>query len=43
MKTTEGPLGFPLTDRQAFALDQVLKALPKDDAYQYRRLAMPTP
>jgi hypothetical protein len=30
--TTEGLLGFPLTDRQAIALDAILKALPKDDA-----------
>src|SRR6516164_313670 len=35
--TTEGPLGFPLTDRQALALDAVLKSLPKDDAFKYRR------
>lgn len=35
--TAEGPLGFPLTDRQAFALDQILKALPKDDAFRYRK------
>src|SRR5205807_879711 len=26
----DGPLGFPLTDRQAFALEAILKALPKD-------------
>jgi hypothetical protein len=34
---TEGPLGFPLTDRQAQALDQILKALPRDDAFRYRK------
>lgn len=34
---TEGPLGFPLTDRQAFALEAILKALPKDDAFRYRK------
>jgi hypothetical protein len=34
---TEGPLGFPLTDRQAIALDTILKALPKDDAFRYRK------
>jgi hypothetical protein len=34
---TEGPLGFPLTDRQAIALDAILKALPKDDAFRYRK------
>ena len=27
---TEGPLGFPLNDRQAFALESALKALPKE-------------
>src|SRR5437016_5838048 len=31
--TTEGPLGFPLTDRQAVALDRLLKAHPQDDAH----------
>jgi len=36
-KLTEGPLGFPLTDRQAIALDTILKALPKDDAFRYRK------
>jgi hypothetical protein len=35
--TTEGPLGFPVTDRQAIALDALLKALPKDDAFRYRK------
>jgi hypothetical protein len=35
--TTEGPLGFPLTDRQAIALGAILKALPKDDAFRYRK------
>ena len=35
--TTEGPLGFPLTDRQAVALDAILKALPKDEAFHYRK------
>src|SRR5437899_11706671 len=34
---TEGPLGFPLTDRQAIALEAILKALPKDDAFRYRK------
>ena len=33
----DGPLGFPLTDRQAFALEAILKALPKDDAFRYRK------
>jgi hypothetical protein len=35
--SAEGPLGFPLTDRQAFALEAVLKALPRDTAYAYRK------
>jgi hypothetical protein len=35
--TTEGPLGFPLTDRQALALDALLKALPKSDEFRYRK------
>jgi hypothetical protein len=35
--TTEGPLGFPVTDRQGFALDALLKALPHDDAFRYRK------
>jgi hypothetical protein len=33
----EGPLGFPLTDKQAFALEAVLKALPRDSAFNYRK------
>ena len=39
--TTLGPLGFPQTDRQAQALDAILKALPKDDAFAYRKRAVP--
>jgi hypothetical protein len=35
--TTEGPLGFPLTDRQALALDAILKALPREDVFHYRK------
>jgi hypothetical protein len=35
---TEGPLGFPLTDKQALALDAILKSLPKDSAYAYRKV-----
>ena len=33
----EGPLGFPMLDRQAFAVDAILKKLPNDDAYAYRK------
>jgi hypothetical protein len=32
-----GPLGFPMTDQQAYALEAVLKALPRDKAYAYRK------
>src|SRR5438132_11550555 len=35
--TTEGPLGFPLTDRQAIALEHILKSLPGDDTFKYRK------
>ncbi len=34
---TEGPLGFPLTDKQAYALETILKALPRDSAFNYRK------
>lgn len=37
---TEGPLGFPQTDRQAKALEQVLAKLPKEAAFQYRKAAL---
>ena len=29
--TTEGPLGLPMQDRQAFQLESILKALPPED------------
>jgi hypothetical protein len=35
--SAEGPLGFPMQDRQAQALDAILKALPKEPAYAYRK------
>src|SRR5947209_18737386 len=35
--SAEGPLGFPMQDRQAFALEAILKALPQDDGYRYRK------
>lgn len=35
--TLSGPLGFPLTDRQAFALETILQALPKSDEFKYRK------
>lgn len=34
---TEGPLGFPQTDKQAQALDALLKALPSGDKFRYRK------
>jgi hypothetical protein len=33
----EGPLGFPQTDRQARALEAILKAVPKGDEFRYRK------
>ena len=33
---TEGPLGFPMIDKQARALELLLKTLPKTDEYKYR-------
>src|SRR5947208_721019 len=35
--TLSGPLGFPLTDRQAFAVETILQALPKSDEFKYRK------
>ncbi len=32
-----GPLGFPLTDRQAFAVESILKLLPRDEVFRYRK------
>src|SRR4051812_28710584 len=34
---TEGPFGLPMTDAQARALEARLKALPRDDAFAFRR------
>jgi hypothetical protein len=34
---TEGPFGLPMKDRQAKALEQRLKEIPKDDAFAFRR------
>src|ERR1700688_4915084 len=33
---TEGPLGFPMLDRQARQLDMLLKTLPRSREYEYR-------
>ncbi len=34
---TPGPLGFPMADRQCRQLDALLRALPKQKEYEYRR------
>lgn len=34
---TEGPLGFPLSEKQARNLDTLLKALPKSKEFEYRK------
>jgi hypothetical protein len=34
---TEGPLGFPMPDALAKSLEQLIKTLPKDSAYSYRK------
>ncbi len=33
----EGPLGFPMRDRAAQALDAILRSLPKSDEFAYRK------
>jgi len=33
----EGPLGFPMTDKQARNLDTLLKAMPKSKEFEYRK------
>src|SRR4051794_26446333 len=38
---TEGPLGFPLPDRQAQALDALLKTLPRTPDHEYRHREFP--
>ena len=35
---TEGPLGFPMTDRAAQVLDAILKAQPRGDEFAYRKV-----
>lgn len=36
----EGPLGFPMTDAAAQAVDAVLRSLPREPAYDFRRLSV---
>jgi hypothetical protein len=38
--SAEGPLGFPMTDKQAFALEAIIKSLPKENAYAYRKVVV---
>jgi hypothetical protein len=35
----EGPLGFPVRESVARDLEALLRSVPKDSAYEYRRLA----
>lgn len=37
----EGPLGFPMLDSHAQALDRLLKALPRSNEYRYRKAVIP--
>ena len=37
----EEPLGFPQTDKQARALEALLKELPREDAFRYRKRVVP--
>jgi hypothetical protein len=39
----DGPLGFPMPDRQARALDHLLKSLPSTDDYAYRKAVVAAP
>jgi hypothetical protein len=38
--TTEGPLGFPMLDKQALALDALLKTLPQTPEHAYRKTVL---
>jgi hypothetical protein len=40
---TEGPLGLPMTDKQAFALDNILRALPAEDRRLCRLVTAKSP
>jgi hypothetical protein len=37
----QGPLGFPMPDRAALALERILRSLPATDAHAYRHLITP--
>ena len=38
---TEGPLGFPMTDKSAQAVAAILRELPQSKEYEYRKTVMP--
>ncbi len=38
---TEGPLGFPMTDKSAQAVAAILRELPQSKEYEYRKSVMP--
>jgi hypothetical protein len=40
---TEGPLGFPMTDKAAQALDAILRTLPKTSEFAYRKTVSAQP
>ncbi|GIW79447.1 MAG: hypothetical protein KatS3mg105_1254 [Gemmatales bacterium] len=40
---SEGPLGFPQTEKQARALNDVLKRIPKGDEFRYRKSVLVQP
>jgi len=40
---TEGPLGFPMPDRAAQALDSILSSLPRSSEFAYRKLVSVQP
>src|SRR3954454_13491854 len=37
---SEGPLGFPMLDEQAHAVEAILRGLPRDEAFAYRKAAI---
>jgi hypothetical protein len=43
MTLTEGPLGFPMPDKSARAVDALLKSLPKTKDYEYRKTLIGRP
>ena len=38
---TEGPLGFPMTDKAARAVETILRKLPSSKEYAYRKAMLP--